>query len=180
MLGLQCSEIMIFWMSCSPIPPHVHPFPELHMTIPMSLDTPGGRNKSAKVPPHRSEGQVQGVKLKPWFLWTKFWFQNQCLGVKGLIWDHLGSIWRSRTGWRDCRRPRTTSRSEIVTLVLNMLETWFWCLSLGFGAWEIHWDYFQTPQMGPSGQNLKKMVKFSNTTWPPLSSHCGLLAKSHY
>ena len=28
---------MIFWMSCSPIPPHVHPFPELHMTIPMIL-----------------------------------------------------------------------------------------------------------------------------------------------
>ena len=84
MLGLQCSEIMIFWMSCSPIPPHVHPFPELHMTIPMSLDTPGGQNKSAKVPSHRSEGQVQGGwvvggqgqlqgvkwKLKPWFLWT--------------------------------------------------------------------------------------------------------------
>ena len=54
------------------------------MTIPMSLDTPGGQNKSAKVPPHRSEGQVQGGwvvgvqgqlqevkwKLKPWFLWT--------------------------------------------------------------------------------------------------------------
>ena len=84
MLGLQYSEIMIFWMSCSPIPPHVHPFPELHMTIPMSLDTPGGQNKSAKVPSHRSEGQVQGgwvvggqgqlrgvkLKLKPWFLWT--------------------------------------------------------------------------------------------------------------
>ena len=52
------------------------------MTIPMSLDTPGGQNKGAKVPPHRSEaqvqgggvvggqGQLQGVKLKPWFLWT--------------------------------------------------------------------------------------------------------------
>ena len=37
-------------------------------------------------------------------------------------------------------------------LVLNMLETRFWCLSLGFGPWENHWDHFQTPQISLSGQ----------------------------
>ena len=28
-------------------------------------------------------------------------------------------------------------------------------------------------------KNLKKMVKFSNTTWPPLSSHCAMYSQ-HY
>ena len=43
--------------------------------------------------------------------------------------------------------------AKSVTLVLNVLDTLFWCLSLGFGAWEIHWDHFQTPHIGLSGQN---------------------------
>ena len=50
---------MIFWVSCSPIPPHVHPFPELYMTISMSLDTPGRQNESAK-DSDRPEGQELG------------------------------------------------------------------------------------------------------------------------
>ena len=48
--------------------------------------------------------------------------------------------------------------AKLVTLVLSMIETWFWCLSPDFGAWEIHWDHFQTPQNNPSGQN--------GTFWP--------------
>ena len=43
--------------------------------------------------------------------------------------------------------------AKFVTLVLNMLETWFWWLSLGFWAWKIHWDHSQTSQVDLSGQN---------------------------
>ena len=54
-----------------------------------------------------------------WCLTPGFWVLD--------IYMMLRSIWRSKTGWRGCRKPRTTSRSEVVTLVLSMLETWFWC-----------------------------------------------------
>ena len=43
--------------------------------------------------------------------------------------------------------------AKFVTWVLNMLETWFWCLALGFWAWEIHWDHFQTSQIDLRGHN---------------------------
>ena len=54
-----------------------------------------------------------------WCLTPGFWVLD--------IYMMLRSIWRSKTGWRGCKKPRTTSRSEVVTLVLSMLETWFWC-----------------------------------------------------
>ena len=54
-----------------------------------------------------------------WCLTPGFWVLD--------IYMMLRSIWRSKTGWRGCRKPWTTSRSEVVTLVLSMLETWFWC-----------------------------------------------------
>ena len=65
----------------------------------------------------------------------------------GTIFKNLRSTWRLRTWWRSCRRPRTSSRSEIVTLVLNMLETCFWCLSLCFWVVGIIWVYFHEPQI---------------------------------
>ena len=43
--------------------------------------------------------------------------------------------------------------AKLVTLVLGVLLTWFWCVSPGFGPWETHWDHFQTPQNDLSGQN---------------------------
>ena len=35
-----------------------------------------------------------------------------------------------------------------------MLEPWFWCLSPGFGPWEIQWDHFLTPQINLSGRHF--------------------------
>ena len=55
-----------------------------------------------------------------------------------------------------------TYLAEFVTFVLNMLETWFWCLYPGFWAWEIHWDHFQTPQISLSGQ-----IVIYGRFWPP-------------
>ena len=43
----------------------------------------------------------------------------------GTILKNLRSTQRSKTWWRGCRRPKTSSRSEIVTLALNMLATCF-------------------------------------------------------
>ena len=43
----------------------------------------------------------------------------------GTIFQNLRSTQRSRTWWRGCRRPKTRSRSEIVTLVLNMVAPCF-------------------------------------------------------
>ena len=43
--------------------------------------------------------------------------------------------------------------AKFVTLVLRMLETWFWCLSPGFGVWEILCDHFQKPQNDLRGQS---------------------------
>ena len=43
----------------------------------------------------------------------------------GTMFKNLRSTQRSRTWWRGCRRPKTSSRSEIVTLALNMLTTCF-------------------------------------------------------
>ena len=65
----------------------------------------------------------------------------------GTIFVSLRLIWRPRNGWRGCRRPRTSSRSEIINLVLNMLETWFWCQTSCFLTWGIMWDHFCEPQL---------------------------------
>ena len=71
----------------------------------------------------------------------------------GTIYVRLRSIWRSKTGWRGCRKPWTTSRSEIVTLVLSMLETWFWCQIPYFWVKGIIWDHFQEPQLNLKVKN---------------------------
>ena len=65
----------------------------------------------------------------------------------GTIFKNLRSTQRSRTWWRGCRRPKTSSRSEIVTLALNMLATCFQCLSLCFWARGIIWDHFHKSQI---------------------------------
>ena len=77
------------------------------------------------------QGPLQGVKLLIW-IWHLILVSNPMFfGIGnhgesyGTICVSLRSFWRSRTGFRDCRRPRTSSRSEIINLVLNMLETWF-------------------------------------------------------
>ena len=69
--------------------------------------------------------------------------------------------------------------AKFVTFVWKVLETWFWCLSPGFGTWEIHWDHCQTPQIDLSCQNRHlwsfwlikiryrglKMAKFVTFVW---------------
>ena len=78
--------------------------------------------------------------------------------------------------------------AKLITLVLIMRETWFWCLSPGFWAWEIHWDHFQTPQIGLTGQiviyghlkygNMTKLITLVLIMWetwfwclPPVFGH---------
>ena len=73
---------------------------------------------------------------------TQVFVYGKSLGITSMS---LRLTWRSRTGWRCCRRPMRTSRSEIVTLVLNMLETCVWCQTQCFWPWEIIWDNFQEP-----------------------------------
>ena len=34
----------------------------------------------------------------------------------------------------------------IVTLLLAILDTWFWCLTPGFWVWGIIWDHFREPE----------------------------------
>ena len=45
----------------------------------------------------------------------------------GSIFMILRSTWRSRRGCTGCRMSRTTSRSGILYLFLNIVETHFWC-----------------------------------------------------
>ena len=61
------------------------------------------------------------------------------------------STWRPWTGWRGCRRSRSTSRSEILSQLLSMLETWFWWQNQCFGAWGIIWNQFQKAPDRPEG-----------------------------
>ena len=72
----------------------------------------------------------------------------------GTIFRSLRSTWRPRTGWRGCRRSRSTSRSEILTQLLSIIETWFWWQNQCFGIWGIIWDHFQKPPDQPDGQEL--------------------------
>ena len=79
------------------------------------------------------QGQLQGVKLKLGH-WTGY---KLGFGVKpnvfwhvksfGTIFMILRSTWRSRRGCTGCRMSRTTSRSGILYLFLNIVETHFWC-----------------------------------------------------
>ena len=75
-----------------------------------------------------------------WCLTPGFWVLD--------IYMMLRSIWRSKTGWRGCKRLRTTSRSEMVTLFLNSehARDLFLVSIPGFLAWQTHWDHFKTPK----------------------------------
>ena len=85
---------------------------------------------------------------------TWFWYQTEGFGYGESFWTifrNLILIWRWKTGWRGCRRPRTTSRSEILTWGLtqiwSMLETWFSCQNQCFVVWGIILDHFQEPHI---------------------------------
>ena len=58
--------------------------------------------------------------------------------------------WPKRPFWAILARSKL---AKIITWVQSMLQIWFSCLSLGFWAWKIDWDHFQTPQINLSGQN---------------------------
>ena len=58
-----------------------------------------------------------------------------------------------------CRRSRTTSRRKFLTLVLDMLETWFWCQTPCFWVWGIIWDHLQKPQIDLNVTNGLQQVK---------------------
>ena len=68
------------------------------------------------------------------------------------------NIYISRNGWRGCRKQKITSWSETVTLVLNMLETCFWCKTQGLWEWEIIWNHFHESQFDLEVKNLMKGV----------------------
>ena len=57
---------------------------------------------------------------------------------------------------------------KFVTLVVSMLETCFWCLSPGFWVWEIHWDRFQTPQIGHFWSFLANSASHNAINMPKL------------
>ena len=46
-----------------------------------------------------------------------------------------------------------SSLTKSVTLLLDMLETWFWCQTPGFWVWGIIWDHFQKPQIDLKAKN---------------------------
>ena len=46
-----------------------------------------------------------------------------------------------------------------VTLLLSMLETWFWCQNQCFEVWGIIWDNFQKPQIDPKAKNRVEGLK---------------------
>ena len=88
-----------------------------------------------------------------WCLAPGFWVLD--------IYMMLRSIWRSKTGWRGCRKPRTTSRSEVVILVLSMLETWFWC-QVPY-SWSI--GNHLGPFLGASAQSWGNCRRPRTTSW---------------
>ena len=75
------------------------------------------------------------------------------------IFRSLSLTWKSWTGWMGCRRSRSTSRSEILSQLLRMLETWFCWQNQCFGAWGIIWDYFQKPQIDLKATNRVEGLK---------------------
>ena len=99
---------------------------------------------------------LQGVKLLIW-IWHLILVSNPMFFGMG---NHVGPFsWasarskRSRTRWRGRRRSRTSWWREIITLVQNMLETWFRCRTPCFGIWQIIWDDFQEPQAHLNAEN---------------------------
>ena len=88
-----------------------------------------------------------------WCLAPGFWVLD--------IYMMLRLIWRSKTGWRGCRKPRTTSRSEVVILVLSMLETWFWC-QVPY-SWSI--GNHLVPFLGASAQSWGNCRRPRTTSW---------------
>ena len=102
------------------------------------------------------QGPLQGVKLLIW-IWHLILVSNPMFFGMG---NHVGPFsWasarskRSRTRWRGRRRSRTSWWREIITLVQNMLETWFRCQTPCFGIWQIIWDDFQEPQAHLNAEN---------------------------
>ena len=93
-----------------------------------------GSGWSAEIAPHESPRWKKGlwqflrkyqiiVMLLLAMLNTSLWCQAPCFWhgeSYGTIFVSLRSVWRPRTGWMGCRRPRTSSRSEIITLVLRL------------------------------------------------------------
>ena len=99
------------------------------------------------------------------FVWkvleTWFWCLSPGFGTWEIHWDHCQTpqidlscqnrhLW---SFWLIKIRYRGLKMAKFVTFVWKVLETWFWCLSPGFGTWEIHWDHCQTPQIDLSGQS---------------------------
>ena len=99
------------------------------------------------------------------FVWkvleTWFWCLSPGFGTWEIHWDHCQTpqidlscqnrhLW---SFWLIKIRCRGLKMAKFVTFVWKVLETWFWCLSPGFGTWEIHWDHCQTPQIDLSGQS---------------------------
>ena len=99
------------------------------------------------------------------FVWkvleTWFWCLSPCFGTWEIHWDHCQTpqidlscqnrhLW---SFWLIKIRCRGLKMAKFVTFVWKLLETWFWCLSPGFGTWEIHWYHCQTPQIDLSGQS---------------------------
>ncbi len=91
-----------------------------------------------------------------------FWRPEKILSI---FLKSLRPTWRSRTGWRGCRRPRTTSRSEIVNFVLSLLETWFWLLNPCFGPWEIIWNHLQFHSLKSSLASYNPSTLFLTFRW---------------
>ena len=76
---------------------------------------------------------------------TWFWCQNQCFGVWGIIWDHLGEALDKPEG-QELGAGAVGGQEGLqevkfftlrVTQLLSMLETWFWWQNQCFGVWGI-------------------------------------------
>ena len=99
------------------------------------------------------------------FVWkvleTWFWCLSPGFGTWEIHWDHCQTpqidlscqnrhLW---SFWLIKIRYRGLKMAKYVTFVWKVLETWFWCLSPGFGTWEIHWYHCKAPQIDLSGQS---------------------------
>ena len=92
---------------------------------------------------------------------TWFWCLSPGFWAWEIHWDHFQTPQNDLSGRNGHFRPFMATHghsnyhkmAKFVTLVLSMLETWFWCPSPGFWAWKIHWDHFQAPQIDLSGRN---------------------------
>ena len=115
-------------------------------------------------PPNVGWNLVLGDRRARGTLWINSASEHGCMHARVLnlgfrygesietIFISIRLTWRPQTGCRGCRRSRSTSRSEILSQLLSMIETWFWWENQCFWAWRIIWDYFQKPQI-----NLKAM-----------------------